>query len=313
MKASYLSRIIIFSLLLLAGFQASAANFNEGAKKCQECHDQEYNVWKESPHFKTFKTMHKKPEGKKIVKATGAKSMKRSDDCVLCHYTAIQKSADAKAKVKSGPSCESCHGASSAWRDIHNDFGGPDIKAGDESPEHKNQRLADAEANGMISSRMYFRVASGCMACHGLANTQISNETLDIMLTGGHPIEPDFEIVKYSQGSIRHRFIPPDVTVNSKLGAASIARLFLGGQAAALVAASSVKGKVSNADFNSAQEKRIATATAALNAVKSAVPEAAALLADPSEGNALAFETALQGKDLSSNVSSLLPDPSSYK
>ncbi|MGI9570776.1 MAG: multiheme c-type cytochrome, partial [Desulfobulbia bacterium] len=82
MKASYFIRIVFVYMILLAGFQAQAANFNEGAKKCNECHDQEYNVWKNSPHFKTFKTMHKKKEAKKIVKATGSKSMKRSDDCV---------------------------------------------------------------------------------------------------------------------------------------------------------------------------------------------------------------------------------------
>ncbi len=313
MLASVISRIFLISLFLCAGFQVQAANFNEGAKKCQECHDQEYEVWKNSPHFATFKTMHKKDEAKKIIDAVGEKSMKRSDDCVICHYTQVQKSEGDKAKVKSGPSCESCHGASSSWRAIHNDYGGPKVKAADETPEHRKMRLAESEANGMIASRMVFRIASSCMACHGLANDAISADTLGKMLESGHPIEPDFEIVKYSQGDIRHRFVPPDVTVNSKMDAASTARLFLGGQAAALVAATRVKGKVDNADFNSAQDKRIATATAALNAVKGSIPEAAALLSDPSEMKALAFEAALQGKDLSGSVAQLLPDPSSYK
>ena len=106
----------------------------------------------------------------KILKALGEKSMKRSDTCASCHYTKIQKSASAKAKVKSGPSCESCHGASSKWRDIHNDFGGPKIKASDEQPAHKAKRLADSETHGMIASRMSYRVTRKCMDCHGLAN-----------------------------------------------------------------------------------------------------------------------------------------------
>lgn len=307
-------RIMLASFLFLLLLPVQAANFNEGAKNCQECHEQEYDVWKKSPHFKSFKTVHKSPEAKKILKAVGEKSMKRSDNCTVCHYTKISKSAtDKKPKVKSGPSCESCHGASSAWRDIHNDFGGPTIKAEDEKPDHKKKRLADAEQGGMIASRMVFRIADSCMACHGLANKNIEAKTLDIMLKAGHPIEADFEIVQYSQGKIRHRFVPPNVTQNSKLDAADTARLYLGGQAAALVTASRVKNKVKHADFNAAQDKRIAMAIKALTAVKDAVPTTAELLAEPSRANALAFEQAIQGKDLSAEVKALLPKPANYK
>jgi hypothetical protein len=311
--SSILRFIVLVNLLFMVQLPLSAENFNEGAKNCSECHDQEYNVWKDTPHFKSYKTIHKSPEAKKILKAVGGKSMKRSKDCATCHYTAVQKSASKKAKVKSGPSCESCHGASSTWRDVHNDFGGPKIKSKDEKPAHKAKRLADAEAGGMIASRMVYRIASGCMACHGLANSSVKKGLLGKMLEAGHPIEPDFEIVKYSQGKLRHRFVPPNVNQNSKLSAADTARLYLGGQAASLVSATAVKNKVDHAEFNAAQDKKIEIAIIALNAVKSSIPEAAALLGNPNNKNALAFESALQGKDLSAEVKSLLPEASSYK
>jgi hypothetical protein len=314
MSTTVYSRIILGSLLFMLLSSAQAVNFNQGAKKCQECHEQEYDVWKNTPHFTSYKSVHKSPEAKKILAAVGEKSMKRGDKCVSCHYTQISKKAnDKKPKVKSGPSCESCHGASSAWRDIHNDFGGPSIKAKDEKPAHKKKRLADSEKNGMIASRMVYRVANSCMACHGLANKKLDAKTLDSMLKAGHPIELDFEIVQYSQGKLRHRFVPPNVTKNSKLNPAETARLYLGGQAAALVSASRVKNKVKHAEFNAAQDKRIAKAKKALTAVKGSVPAAAKLLAKPTEANALAFEKAIQGKDLSAKVKSLLPKTASYK
>jgi hypothetical protein len=312
-SSSILRLIVLVNFLFMIQLPLNAANFNEGAKTCSECHDQEYAVWKETPHFESYRSVHKSPEAKKILKAVGSKSMKRGDDCATCHYTMVQKSATKKARPKSGPSCESCHGASSTWRAIHNDFGGPDIKASDEDPAHKVKRLADAEAGGMLASRMVYRIASGCMSCHGLAHADVKKDLLGKMLDAGHPIEPDFEIVKYSQGKLRHRFVPPNVNENSKLSTADTARLYLGGQAASLVSATAVKNKVEHAEFNAAQDKKIKIALVALNAVKSKIPEAAKLLAKPNNENALAFESALQGKDLSAEVKSLLPEASSYK
>ncbi|MCH7793228.1 MAG: hypothetical protein IID31_13230, partial [Planctomycetes bacterium] len=52
-------------------------------------------------------------------------------------------------------------------------------------------------------------------------------------------------------------------------------------------------------------------ASAALSAV--GVPEAAALVADPTEANARALVAAIAGKDLSGDVASLLPAAAAYK
>lgn len=305
--------IAICFLLTAVTTPIAAAPFNEGAKECNECHEREVDVWKQTPHFKSYKKLHKSKEAKKILKAVGEKSMKRSDTCVQCHYTKIQKSASAKAKVKSGPSCESCHNASSDWREIHNDFGGPKLEAKDETPEHKVKRLADAEAAGMIASRMVYRIAGQCMQCHGLANPNIDGETLSKMLDADHPIEPDFEIVRYSQGKLRHRFVPPDVEKNSELDAKGTARLFLGGQAAMLVYATAAKDKTGHEKFTKAMQQRIKTARSNLALVKDKVPEAAALLLAPTKDNALKFEAAIEDMDLSAAVSGAVPEKSDYK
>ena len=37
------------------------------------------------------------------------------------------------------------------------------------------------------------------------------------MLDAGHPSEPEFELVRYSQGSVRHRYYPPDFEKNSEM------------------------------------------------------------------------------------------------
>lgn len=313
---STMKRFLI-AIASLAAFWLTAASvqaepFYQGPKKCQECHKAEFEVWEGTKHSKSVKTVHKSDKAKDVVKAVGGKSMKREETCTLCHYTMEQKDADAKPKPRSGPSCESCHGASSDWIEVHNNYGGKDVKREDESAEHKAERMANASAAGMIWPTQLYDVANNCMTCHGLAHPGLEPDTLGKMLEAGHPLKPEFELVQYSQGSVRHRFYPPDVTTNQEMSAAELARMFVTGQAAKLVSASAAMGKASIAQYQEAQQKRIDSASQALGAVSS-VPEAAALVADPSEANARALVAAIQDKDLSGEVGGLLPDPGSYK
>ena len=305
-----LSRFL--ALLCLAPLVATAAPFAEGPKKCQECHEAEYGVWEATRHAKSFKKIHKTDKAKAIVTALGDKSMKKSETCQLCHYTMIKKSAGATAKAKVGISCESCHGASSEWREVHNDYGGSGINANDESAAHKAERQQSARDAGMIWSFMHYDIASNCNTCHGLAHPDLDGAVLATMLEAGHPINPDFELVAYSQGEVRHRFYPPDITVNAKMTGAELARFFVTGQATKLVSASAAAAKSDNADYKAAQQTRIDGASNALSGVSS-VPEAAALVADPSEANARKLIAAIEGKDLSAEVGSMLPAESSYK
>jgi hypothetical protein len=92
---------------------------------------------------------------------------------------------------------------------------------------------------------------------------------------------------------------------------AELARLFIEGQAAKLVSATSALGQSDDATYRAAQEQRIALASAVLGAVSAA--EAAALIADPTDANARALVEAIAEQDLSGEVGSLLPAADSYK
>ena len=294
----------------------NAEPFVKGAKLCEECHEEEFKVWSKTKHFKSFRSVHRepkdasKPSPKKILKAVGGqKRMKRNKTCYLCHYTLQKKDAGAKHQVKSGTSCESCHGASSDYMDIHGDYGGKNVKREAESADHKAKRIADSKAAGLIWPSMKYEIAENCMTCHGLANPDLKADDLAKMLGAGHPINPEFELVKYSQGSVRHRHYPPDMKTNAEMTPKEQAEFFVIGQAAALVSATSVMSKSSEAKYIEAQKTRAENAKAAL----AGVPEAADLLASPSRANALKLAAAIAGKDLTGAVGSKLPAKGDYK
>ena len=294
----------------------NAEPFVKGAKLCEECHEEEFKVWSKTKHFKSFRSVHRepkdanKPSPKKILKAVGGqKRMKRNKTCYLCHYTLQKKDAGAKHQVKSGTSCESCHGASSDYMDIHGDYGGKDVKREAESADHKAKRIADSKAAGLIWPSMKYEIAENCMTCHGLANPDLKADDLAKMLGAGHPINPEFELVKYSQGSVRHRHYPPDMKTNAEMTPKEKAEFFVIGQAAALVSATSVMSKSSEAKYIEAQKTRAENAKAAL----AGVAEAADLLASPSRANALKLAAAIAGKDLTGAVGSKLPAKGDYK
>lgn len=304
----------IFSFLAAVAIVAGGAGFSKvaaaaekvGPKACEECHSAETKVWEGTKHHESFKTVHKEKRAKQILKAVGDKRMKRSDTCKMCHYTEAPKKAGGDPKIVAGPACESCHGAASEWISIHNDFG-KGVKREDESAEHKAMRLQKAEAAGMIRPVRLFDVASNCMTCHGLAAPGLDAKTAAAMLDNDHPLNPDFELVKYSQGSVRHRFYPEFKGANPEMNDVEKSRMFVIGQAAALVNATAAMGKSDHAKYKAAQEKRIATAKSVLDAVKGSVPEAAALLADPSVANGRALGAAIADKDLSGAVGGMLP------
>jgi cytochrome c2 len=290
-----------FSTLVLAGLlgimsltsTGAIAASNVGPKKCQECHRAEHDVWKGSAHFKAFRGAHKAKGAKEIAKASGGgKSMRRNQVCVACHYTEVG------GKPKAGPSCESCHGGASEWLSIHNDKAMP-----------KEQRLAAAKDAGMIHSSMLFEIAQNCNGCHTMQN--VDPAMAGKLIDAGHPINGDYELVKYSQGQVRHRFYPPDVTVNQEMSKSELANMFLTGHAVGLVYATNGIAKSDNAKYKAEMQKRVNAATKALGAVKDQIPAANRLLSSPNEGNARSFITEITGKDLSAAVGAMLP--SSYK
>jgi hypothetical protein len=290
---------------------AVAAAFNEGFKKCAKCHEAEVEVWKKTVHFKSFATVHQNEKAKKILDAAGGDpNMRQNENCVLCHFTDTRTSATGKPQVASGPSCESCHGASSEWRDVHNFLGDGIEDPKKEAPAHREQRLADAKKAGMIWSFMIYDIAANCNECHGLANPKLKGDVLGKMLDAGHPAKAEFELVRYSQGTVRHRFYPPNINANAEMNNAELARFFVVGQSAKLVSATAAMGNSSHPQYTALQKKRAQEAQAALQAVAD-LPEVAALLASPSADAGRKVAEALKTKDVSAKVK--LPAKGEYK
>jgi hypothetical protein len=280
-------------LLFVNSAELYAEPFKLGPKKCQECHKAEAKVWSGTKHAKSFKKVHKSKKAKKIVKAVGGKSMKKTALCASCHYTSVKKGK--KFKLVAGPSCESCHGAAAEWISIHN------------KKAPKAEKIAAASAKGMIWPSQLFDVAANCNSCHGLTKENLTGDNIKAMLDAGHPMNADFELVKYSQGSVRHRFYPPKVTENQVMTPAEMARMFVIGQAANLVSASAAVSKSGHAGYKAAQQKKIAAATKVLKSVAGQVAAAGKVVASPTSDNGRALAAAIADKDLSGAVGGNLP------
>lgn len=166
-----------------------------GPEACAECHEKTTEIWKKTHHAKTFKALPRREKSSEIAKKLGVKRIKTAAECSGCHFTAELRGQ--KPKAIAGISCESCHSAGSDWIDVHSDFGGQDIDAEDETPEHREQRYRQSEAAGMIRPANIEGLIRNCYSCHMISEERLVN-------VGGHSSSSSFEIVRWSQGEIRH-------------------------------------------------------------------------------------------------------------
>ena len=200
-------------LVISSGANAQPPQCDPGSvlsyESCAKCHGSEVRVWKQTPHFKTFEQLSRDPKASEICQKMGLRSVKRSDVCINCHFT-MQTRGD-RDKAISGISCESCHGAAEQWLSVHNDYGGNTAKE-EESAEHRDERLAISTAYGMRNTRDLYLIASSCYHCHTVPNEELVN-------VGGHKAGSiDFELVRWSQGQIRHNFLRSDGAINQASG-----------------------------------------------------------------------------------------------
>jgi len=308
-------RATVFSLglLLLAGFTSRAAPHYLGAKSCQECHQSEYAVWEKSKHSLSFKDLHRRPKFNDILAAVGGdKNPRKNTVCVQCHFTPEQTSASSPATVRTSVSCESCHGPASEWRLVHNDYGGPGVSREAESPAHKAGRLEKSISMGMLRPGSLYDLAANCLNCHTLARPGLDPAIVGKMVAAGHPINPEYELVRFAQGTVRHRFYPPDTSKNAELTPAELARHYITGRAAMLVTVTQAAGKVNQPVYDDAIRRQTESARAAIGALKD-IPEAAAFLATPTEAAARKLVAAVADKDLTPQVGGMLPRPADYK
>lgn len=130
MRMSQRVCVVLMLLAFVTAGMSGADNKYVGAAKCKSCHSVEkmgglsYKVWEKTPHAKAFETLKTK-EADEIAKKKGLKTAAaESPECLKCHVTA------ADVKKEEGVTCESCHGAASAYLSIHN------------KPENKEKAVA---------------------------------------------------------------------------------------------------------------------------------------------------------------------------
>lgn len=142
------SLFILFSLVFTCTL--TAENKFVGANTCV-CHSmdklgKQMDIWKKSGHAKAFDVL-KSDKANEIAKKKGlAKPAAESPECLKCHVTGYGKATEASFKPEMGVQCESCHGAASAFKGIHN------------KPENK----AKAIAAGLVVSPD----EKTCKQCH---------------------------------------------------------------------------------------------------------------------------------------------------
>jgi len=161
------------SALLLLPATLSAQTYL-GPSKCVQCHDHERQArkWqKEEPaaqkgkaHFATLKQLDN-PRSVQWAKAIGlADAYDVKGSCVKCHGTIFRGDAN------SGVSCESCHGPSSAYNDLHQEKGA----------------YAKAVAAGMRDLKNKpAAVAKVCVECHVVPDKRLA--------AAGHPTGETFD------------------------------------------------------------------------------------------------------------------------
>ncbi|MDG2222338.1 MAG: cytochrome c family protein [Rubripirellula sp.] len=232
---------------------------------CIKCHAPSVEVWRRTPHAKTFDELHRRPEAKLIAKKLQLTSIKHDNRCVACHYTQ-QHTAAGDLHVIAGVSCESCHGAAKDWNDLHHDYGGEGLTRKDESPEHRTQRIAASIAAGMRNPVNVYLVAQSCLRCHTTADEQLVN-------VGGHSAGSlDFEFVSWSQGTIRHNFSLSGGQTNQVRSPEKLRLMFVAGMIAELEAA--LRGTAvatQKATYGVTVAKRAARAAARLKSVSQKV------------------------------------------
>ena len=200
-----------------------------GVESCEKCHASEIQTWKRTPHSETFLTLHRKPEAQQIASKLGINNFKSDSNCIQCHYTMKADSpGSSEFEAIAGVSCESCHGAAQDWINVHNDYGGQNVTKAQESVEHRLQRLSKSIQLGMRNPVNVYLVAQSCYRCHTVPDERLVN-------IGGHNAGSlDFELVSWSQGTVRHNFVRTDGKANAEETVERTRLLFVAGMIADL-------------------------------------------------------------------------------
>ncbi len=166
----------LVALALCAGLGAASARGQAvtGPARCTGCHDhaRQTQKWQVDEPARSGGRSHVNalgrlddPKAAGFAKAIGlASAFAANGACVSCHATVFRGAANA------GVSCESCHGAASAWIELHQVRGS----------------LAQAVAAGMKDLRGKPQVIAGlCVSCHVTTDARL--------VAAGHPSGAGFD------------------------------------------------------------------------------------------------------------------------
>lgn len=194
LRTLILINVLLMLVLVSSGpLLATEAAKTVGPNACAECHKEEAEAWKGSHHFKTFREMPRRKEGREIAKKMGLRRIKSEGLCMTCHFTVQKKKK--KEKPVAGVSCESCHSSGEDWIKLHSEFSGKTEKT--ETRAEEAARWKKAESKGMIRPKLLYNLAKNCYSCHVVPQEKLVN-------VGGHPAGSPFELVSWSQGEVRH-------------------------------------------------------------------------------------------------------------
>ena len=233
-----------------------------GFQTCLKCHAAEAAVWSTTWHQTSINTMHRSTASKQIASKLGLQSIKYSDRCIQCHYTPTMNGGE--KVIAAAVSCECCHGAGSDWVQTHFP---PKANIGKETAEQKATRVARNLKNGMRNRHNTFTMARICMRCHNVADEELVN-------VGGHSIgNAGFEMVSYSQGLMRHRFVSGGGKSNAPNSPERLNMIYVSGMIADLeFSLRATANATSSKSFGKQVATRAAKAAQRLKSVNQKVP-----------------------------------------
>jgi len=160
---------------LLSALPAAAAPRVLGSQDCEKCHKPAIAKWsKEEPgklgakaHFNTHKQLAS-PEAKKYAAAIGlGNPSDPKGSCVGCHATMV------RGRVRSGVSCETCHGAASDYLEVH-----------DKEPWRESYKKALPKGMHDLHEKTA-AIAKTCVDCHVTPDQRLA--------AAGHPNGASFD------------------------------------------------------------------------------------------------------------------------
>lgn len=269
-----MSRPVILMFVLGAALVGADEVKAIGSKQCKECHEAVHAHEAETKHWKMFKEFVKAGSaGAEMAKKVGyEKALAPDTRCVACHGT-VWLNQQGAPKVEP-LSCEQCHGGAADWLAAHN-VKYDAAKHGADPAAFLVKRRAECMSKGMTAQWTLNGGYRNCVRCHIGTPEDIVNE-------GGHTVMKTFELLAYSQGSVRHwrgdKFVadPPP----------RLAAIHIAGQA--MIAERAVQVLAESKAVGTARTEHLAIAKAAAKRLG----ELAALVAGHAELSAVATAAA---------------------